>query len=191
MNWYREKRIKISLGGMSPLQGKVLIILKNGTQVFSIDDKKELIDYWQKKYQEILQMDSFLFQQEIIDTGIACNFIGAFIDFIKRDNRMNEEGLDFDTLLDSLGVEKSFPIIVTKTVFNWIAQYPEAKLFDVLELINDLYNSADICFSEFPNILDDETHYIFRKMQFERDINGINLLLLKVQYSSTLESDSE
>lgn len=159
------------------MQEKTVILLKKDTRLFGIEDKAALINFWQNKLQTILQMDPLLYRQELADTQIACQTIGAFVDYIKQDNRMNVETLDFDVLIENLQLNKSYPTIVTKTVMDWIAQTPQAKLFDVLALIHDLYRSQSISFSEFPNIPDHETVYLFQRIQFERDINGINLYL--------------
>lgn len=156
---------------------KVVIILKKGTRLFGIDDKLELIHYWEENYQEILRLDPARFSQEAEDTRRACASIGPFLDFIKQNNRMNSEEPDFDVLLDSLGVERAYPEIVTRTVIDWIAQYPRAKLFDVLALISDLYRSACLCFSEFPNLPDDERIYLFQSIRFAPDLNGVTLFL--------------
>lgn len=159
------------------MREKVVLILKKETHLFRVEEKAALIKFWETKLQDVSRWDPLIFQQEIADTQIACNTIGAFIDYIKQDNRMNEESLDFDILLDDLQIEKSYPTIVTKTVWDWIAQYPQAKLFDVLALIHDLYCSQYIRFSEYPGIPDEETAYLFQKIQFEPDLNGVNLRL--------------
>ncbi len=159
------------------MKDNVIIIIKKGTKLFDATDKMDLENYWEKKSQKISQMDLANFQQEINDAKEAYNSISKFIDFVKQDNRMNDEALDFDALLDILQVEKAYPNIITKSVYDWIAKYPQAKLFDVLALIHDLYSSTNIEFSEFPNIPDNESTFMFQGIRFESEINGISLFL--------------
>ena len=159
------------------MKDNVIIIIKKGTKLFDVTDKMDLEKYCEKKVEKISQMDSAKFRQEINDTKLVNNSIGTFIDFVKQDNRMNNEALDFDALLDILQVEKAYPNIITKSVYDWIAKYSQARLFDVLALIHDLYSSTYIEFSEFPNILDNEGTFLFQGIRFEREINGITLFL--------------
>lgn len=108
---------------------------------------------------------------------LAQHSIAKFIDFVKGKNRINDEHLDFEALLDSLQIQKKYPIIINKYVYSWIAKYPKAKLFDVLTLICDLYKSKTIELSEFPNIPVNETLFFFKDIQFEPERNGITLRL--------------
>ena len=156
---------------------KVVVILKEDTNVFSVKDKENLISYWEKECRIIGEKDPALFKNEIEDTKIACNAISDFVDFVKKSKRMSPKSLSFDDLLNDLDVKREYPIIITKDVLDWIYTYPKAKLFDVLSLINDLYKSTRIIFSEFPNIPDNEIEYKFIKIEFIRNINGINLVL--------------
>lgn len=159
------------------MKSKTVIIIKKGTKLFDPVDKMGLKNYWEERMQKISQMDPDDFQQEIDDTKVAYNCISAFIDFIKQDNRMNDEALDFDALLNILQVEKAYPNIITKSVYDWVSKCPRAKLFDVLEIINDLYNSNTIEISEFPNIPDNENDFLFKGIRFENEINGITMTL--------------
>ena len=134
------------------MQDRVIIILKKGTKLFGVDDKKNLISYWEEKMDNILQSDPVQFQSEIADTRLAQQSIAKFIDFVIDNKRMDDENLEFETLLDSLQVQKKYPTIINKYVYSWIVKYPKAKLFDVLTLVGDLYKSKTIELSEFPNI---------------------------------------
>lgn len=170
------------------MKDEAMIIIKRGTKLFDATDKMDLENYWEKKFQQISQMDPSSFQQEINDTKIAYNSISAFVDFVKQGNRMNDEALDFDALLGILQVEKAYPKVITKPVYDWIAKYPRAKLFDVLGLIHDLYKSTTIEISEFPNIPDNEAVFMFQGIRFESEINGISLLLSISHKSGTVNT---
>lgn len=159
------------------MQDRVTVIVKKGTKLFEVDDKKNLIDYWDQKVAEILQLDPAQFQSEIADTRLAQQSVAKFIDFVKEKYRMNDEDLEFEALLDSLQIQKKYPTIINKYVYSWIAKYPKAKLFDVLTLICDLYESKTIELSEFPNIPVNETFFFFKSIQFEPERNGITLRL--------------
>ena len=89
------------------MKDKVVLILKKGTRVFSPEDKIDLINYWKDKLQKFSQTDPKRLKSEIDDITIAYNCISDFIDFVKQDNRMDNQNLDFDTLLDLLKVEKA------------------------------------------------------------------------------------
>lgn len=159
------------------MQDRVIIILKKGTKLFGVDDKKNLISYWEEKMDNILQSDPVQFQSEIADTRLAQQSIAKFIDFVIDNKRMDDENLEFETLLDSLQVQKKYPTIINKYVYSWIVKSPKAKLFDVLTLVGDLYKSKTIELSEFPNIPIYETFFFFKGIQFEPERNGITLRL--------------
>lgn len=77
-----------------------------------MDDKKNLISYWEEKMDNILQSDPVQFQSEIADTRLAQQSIAKFIDFVIDNKRMDDENLEFETLLDSLQVQKKYPTIL-------------------------------------------------------------------------------
>ena len=162
------------------MKDKVVIIIKDGTKIFNITDKENLISYWKEKFESISVKNPNEFHQEIADTKLAYQSIGKFIDFIKQDNRMTEKTLDFESIFCELQIEKSFSTIITKDVFDWIAKYPNANMFDVVKLISDLYKSTKIIMSEYPNIPDDEKPYYFKNISFNRNLNGIDISI-KVQ----------
>lgn len=157
------------------IKDRVVFILKKGTDIFSVENKERFIFYWQSKYEELLKKDAISFKNEIEDTTRAYKSISKFIDLVKNDYRMNNESLDFDSLFDCLEVEKVYPEIITKDVFNWIAKYPRSSLSTVITLIHDLYQSTRIISSEYANIPDDEKPYFFKKVSFYPSQNGIEL----------------
>lgn len=168
------------------MQERVVVIIKDGTHVFGAQDKLDLLRYWETQLLEISKMDPVEFRQEIKDVETAYRAVGAFVDFIKKDNRMNDKSLDFDALLSLLGVEKQYPLIMTPPVYAWIASYPEAKLFDLLALIGDLYGSTWIELSAYPNIPENEAPYRFGGIRFDREMDGINLILSVTEKQSGL-----
>ena len=81
---------------------KIVIIVKEGVNLWDVGYKAELLSYWEQEYQKTSTWDAIYFQQEIEDTKLAYSSIGRFIDFAKQNIRMNENTLDFDILFKEL-----------------------------------------------------------------------------------------
>lgn len=156
---------------------KIVIIVKEGVNLWDVGYKAELLSYWEQEYQKTSTWDAIYFQQEIEDTKLAYSSIGRFIDFAKQNIRMNENTLDFDILFKELQVERQYPTVITDEVFDWVARYPNARLSDVSWLIGDLYSSKKIRISDYPEIPDNETDYLFKSIDFASEKNGITLNL--------------
>lgn len=157
------------------IKEKFVLIVKKGTQLYGPAEKKRFIDYWKEKYSEISKMDEQDFKNEIEDTKIAYNTIAKFIDRLTEDLRMNDEKLDFDELFDNLEIEKKFPSIITKEVYNWIGKYENLNYSTIVNLVYDLLQSTKIRISEYPNIPDNEFYCFFERINFGVNINGINI----------------
>lgn len=169
------------------IKDRVVFILKDNTDIFSLEGKERFILYWKLKYEKSLNKDPVVFKNEIEDIRRAYHTIGRFIDLIKKEYIMKKSSLDFNNLLDTLNLNRTYPEIITKVVFDWIARYPKARLSPIIALINDLYNSTVIVLSEFPDIPDNEIPYLFKNITFLSNINGIDLSI-EVQNLDTGEN---
>lgn len=159
------------------MNDKVKFIVKTGTKLFSPEDKINLINYWTDCLERYTHTYPAQLEQEIHDTKIACDHISDFIDLVKGAYRMDDQHLDFDTLLNDLKISKSYPQVINKPVYDWIAKYPQARLSNVISLISDLYKSKTIALSRYPNIPDGETNYLFNGIEFTSEVDGITLFL--------------
>lgn len=160
---------------------KVVFIIKKGIKIFSIQDKERLVKYWEEEYTRVKQLDSNLYQQEINDTYVVSKAIAPIIDMIKKCNRMDDGSLDIESLFKFLDIEKPFPNIINKTVYDWITDYSINDMGTVELFINDLKKSKYIELSSYPDIPLEEKSYIFHTVSFENDTNGMNL---KIIYST-------
>lgn len=166
---------------------KVVIIIRQGSNIFGQADKEALIAYWEMTYKALLEKNIDFYCQEIEDTKIALNTIVPLIDFLKQGNRMNDEALDLSILVQRLEVDVKYPTVLTRQVFNWIANSSQVQLFDVLVLIDDLYRSTSVVFSEYPNIPDEEQSYLFKAIVFTPNMRGINLTIVCTDIKSGKE----
>lgn len=156
---------------------KIVVIVHQGAKIFNQSDKEDIVNYWENAYSTLCEKNTDYYRQETEDTKIALDTITHFIDFLKQGNRMNDKTIDFCTLLNRLQVDVKYPTILTQHVYNWIANSQKAQLVDVLTLIDDLYRSTSIIFSEYPNIPNKENSYLFKAIEFLPNMNGINLII--------------